>query len=69
MDFTYANHGTIILLQPHTPEAAGWIDANCDVPPWAYLGSNVTVAPREFLTLVEAIANAGLTIQSETRPH
>lgn len=58
-DVSVENHGSIMLVQPHTPGADTWLRENTDGQ-W-YSGALV-VEPRYIDTLIDGMESNGLTV-------
>ena len=61
-DFTVENHGSVFLLQPHTPEATDWVTQNLNVEHWQKFGNAVSVEHRYIVDIVDGIKEEGLTV-------
>jgi hypothetical protein len=61
-DFSFVDHGTIVLLMPRTPEATAHLrsDAFDGAQVW---GSAIVVEPRYVDTLAAALAADGFTAE------
>ena len=62
-DFDFANHGSICLLTPRTPEAHNWVDANLpqDVMTWG--PCSIVIEPRYVENILAGIAEEGLSCE------
>lgn len=60
-DFIVADHGSIVLLLPRSPEARDWVAENLpsDAP---RLGNSIGIERRYFEPIYYGIVNDGLTI-------
>lgn len=62
MDFTLENHGSIVLLQPHTEAARAWVSEH--IPDDAMIwGTSIVVEPRYVSDIVDGIAEDGLEVR------
>jgi hypothetical protein len=61
-DFTVENHGSVFLLQPHTPEATDWVTQNLNVEHWQKFGNAVAVEHRYIVDIVDGVQGDGLTV-------
>lgn len=61
-DFTVDNHGSILILNAHTKDAAAWVSEHLpdDVQTWGRNG--YVVEPRYIGPIVEGIENYGLVV-------
>ncbi len=67
-DFTFSNHGTIMVLYPHTDEAKAWAGEHLpeDAQKWGSKDTAGTVIePRYFEPILEGLLSDGLTIMGE----
>lgn len=61
-DFTYVDHGTIIILTPKTPEGKAWAKAFEPFEQMAGWGKDgIAIHHRDFSNVVDAIDGDGLT--------
>ncbi len=60
-DFDIADHGSIILLRPDTPEARDWIDEHLPADA-LWHGGAVAIERRYFEDIYDGIVTDGLTI-------
>lgn len=60
-DFNIADHGSIITLSPHTPEARDWIDENLPADA-QWFGNGVAIERRYFEDIYDGICADGLSI-------
>lgn len=60
-DFTTANHGTIVMLTPCTPDARDWVDENLPADVLT-LGEAIAIEPRYFNDIAEGIIADGLVL-------
>ncbi len=64
-DVLVANHGTVALFTPMTPDAHRWVEENVEVEPWQRLGSSIACDPRCLEQLVEGMREDGLVVEPE----
>jgi hypothetical protein len=62
VDFTVSNHGSIFLLQAHTPEANQWIEDHLPEDRQTF-GGAVVVQHRYIGQIVEGAVEAGLAVR------
>ena len=67
-DFTISDHGTIILLKPHTSKALAWVEENIGrengyQPYWP----TVLCEPRYAQDILDGIGQDGLEVSSVRR--
>jgi len=55
--------GSIVGITPMTPAARKWIDENCQVESWQWLGLTLNVDHRLADAILEGMSEAGLTIR------
>lgn len=63
VDAIIENHGSIVGITPMTPAAREWIEENCAAEPWQFIGATLNVEPRCAEAIVEAMQEAGLTVE------
>ncbi len=58
-DFTITDHGSIVILRPHSPAAHSWVEDHIpeDAQVWA---GGIVVEPRYVLDIVDGIHADGL---------
>ncbi len=61
-DLTVANHGSLIMVTPQTPEGSLWIDANVPLEDWQWFGGGFAVEPRYADALLLGAINDGLEV-------
>jgi len=61
-DFRIENHGSIVVVQPLTPEATAWVEENVPTEPWQWLGGGLCVEHRYAEAIVEGIGEDGLNV-------
>jgi hypothetical protein len=61
-DITIENHGSIFVMQPHSPEARQWIDWHVDGEAQRW-GGGVVVEPRFAPELIAAMLDYGFTVR------
>ena len=65
-DFTYADHGSIVILTAHTPEARAWADEHLPHPEgWELVGGGRAIEWRCFPPIANSILDDGLAIDTE----
>jgi hypothetical protein len=60
-DATVENHGSIVLVRPHTRAARDWIRDNVEDTA-QYFGQALAIEPRYVAGLVEGMTAAGLVL-------
>jgi hypothetical protein len=60
-DITVENHGTIILVRPHTSDARNWLCTHCEHAMW--YGRAVACEPRYVAPIVEGLIADGFTVE------
>jgi len=55
--------GSIVGITPMTPAAREWIDENCQVESWQWMGLTLNVDHRYAADILEGMADDGLTIR------
>lgn len=60
-DFTLSDHGSLCVLTPITEPARDWVDEHID-PDAMMWASGVVVEPRYLQTILDGIAEDGLTV-------
>jgi len=60
-DFSVANHGSIALLTPQTPEARSWVDEHLPEDVMTF-GGGIVVEPRYLDGILEGITIDGLSL-------
>ena len=68
-DITVIDSGSILLLQPNTPEAESWIGENVVVEPGDFQPHYPTIAceRRYVFDLLYGMQESGLTLETEGR--
>ena len=61
MDFIVTNHGTLVVIQPLTPEAKGWVEDNVDSA--GHWPNGIPCDHRPGWGLVEVIEDAGFDVE------
>lgn len=64
-DFTYSNHGSIILLTPLSEAATGWVEDHIPDDAQMWGRNSVVVEWRYFDAIANGIVNDGLTIEEK----
>ena len=64
-DVLIADHGSIALFTPMTPEAHCWIEEHVEIESWQRLGASVACEPRCLEQLVEGMRDVGLVVEAE----
>jgi hypothetical protein len=64
-DVIVENFGSIIGITPMTPEAREWIDENCQIEEWQWLGRTLNVDFRLAADVLQGMQEAGLTIENQ----
>jgi hypothetical protein len=62
VDFRIEDHGSIVVVQPLTPQAGEWIEENVPTEPWQWLGGGLCVEHRYAEPLIEGIVEDGLSL-------
>lgn len=57
------NFGSIIGITPMTPAAREWIDENCHVEPWQWLGLTLNVDCRYAEDILQGMVDDGLIVR------
>ncbi len=57
-----SNHGSIVLLQPTTPEARAWFDENLSEDHQEF-GGAIACEPRYVGDILDGLTEAGFSIQ------
>ncbi len=65
VDVFIADHGTIALFTPMTPEAHEWVEEHVQIEPWQRLGASIACEPRYLGHLVEGMQADGLVVEPE----
>ena len=60
--FSVEDHGTIVLIRPHTDDVAGWLYENVDDEA-QWFGKALVVEPRYVEALVHALVEEGFAAQ------
>jgi hypothetical protein len=61
LDFTVADHGSIVLLKACTPAAQAWLEENVEMDPPKW-GERIAINRRCFYDIYTGIKAAGLVI-------
>ena len=61
-DFTFQNHGSVWLLQPHTQKADDWIEYHVQDYRELWWGNAIPVEHRYVDNVANGIIESGLTI-------
>jgi hypothetical protein len=64
-DVLLADHGSIALFTPMTPEARCWVEEHVEIEPWQRLGASIACEPRCLVQLVEGMQVDGLVVEPE----
>ncbi len=62
IDFTYANHGSIVTLTPLTPRANEWVAEHLPDDAQTF-GPSIVIEPRYFDDIAEGILADGLSLE------
>jgi hypothetical protein len=62
-DILAENHGSVFTLTPMTEAARDWIDENCHIESWQYMGASFAVDRRVAFDIVQRALNDGLTCE------
>jgi len=54
--------GSIVGITPMTPAAREWIDENCQIEPWQWLGLTLNVDCRYAAGILQGMADDGLIL-------
>jgi hypothetical protein len=65
--FIAERHGGLVVLRPLTPEALQWLKEHV-TPEASWLDGRLTIEPRYFPDLAEAIIEAGFLFESDIWP-
>jgi hypothetical protein len=64
-DVLIADHGSIALFTPMTPDAHQWVEEHVQIEPWQRLGASVACEPRCLEQLVVGMQEDGLVVEPE----
>ena len=64
-DVLVRDEGTIVLLQPCSEEAKGWLSENTVTESWQWWGPSLCVEHRYADDIIEAMREAGLEVEHE----
>jgi hypothetical protein len=64
-DVFIADHGSVTLFTPMTPEAHQWVEEHIQVEPWQRMGASIACEPRCLTNLVEGMQEDGLAVEPE----
>lgn len=54
--FAFHDEGSVILINPRTPEAVAWLQEHLEEPePWQFFGPSLVVDRRLAMPILEAI--------------
>lgn len=62
-DFTYCNHGSIIILTAVSAEAAQWVEDHLPEDALTWGPNGTVIEPRYFDDIANGIINDGLSIE------
>ena len=57
------NFGSIVGITPMTPAAREWLDENCQIESWQWLGATLNVDYRMAGPILEGMVEAGLILR------
>jgi hypothetical protein len=60
--FSVENHGTIVLVRPHSDDVKSWLEEHTDEEA-QWFGSALVVEPRYVAPIVEALVEEGYALQ------
>ena len=63
IDFTVENHGSVMTLTPHTPEAEAWAEDHLPEDRLFWAGNSTVIEPRYWAVIYEGIRAAGFRCQ------
>jgi hypothetical protein len=63
MDLKIYNEGSIIVLTPLTEDARNWIDENCNVESWQWMGGSLAIDYRFAEDIIYGLADAGFEVE------
>lgn len=63
VDFTTANYGSVITIEPVSAKAEEWIDENLAYEAWQAPGYAISIEPRYAMEIMEALLDEGFTLQ------
>lgn len=63
IDFTVENHGSVMTLTPHTPEAEAWAEAHLPEDRLFWAANSTVIEPRYWAVIYEGIRAAGFRCQ------
>ena len=64
-DVLVADHGSVAMLTPMTPESRQWVEEHVETEPWQWLGASLACEPRCLEQLVKGMQETGLTVEPE----
>ena len=62
MDIKIDNEGSIIVITPLTSEARIWIDENCNIESWQWIGESLAIDHRFAENIILGLADAGFNV-------
>jgi len=63
MDIKIQNEGSIIVFTPMTSEALEWINENCEVESWQWVGGSLAIDHRFAEYIIYGLADAGFNVE------
>jgi len=63
VDVRIESHGSIVVVQPMTPAARTWLDANVSSEPWQWMGDGLCVDWRYATELAAGMMADGLSVK------
>ena len=64
-DVFIADHGSVALFTPLTPDAHQWVEEHVQIEPWQRMGASIACEPRCLDHLVEGMREQGLLVEPE----
>ena len=62
-DVLIANHGSVAMFTPMTPEAHQWIEERVEIEPWQRMECSIACEPSHLEQLVDGMRDDGLAVE------
>jgi len=62
MDLLIQNEGSIVVITPLTSSAKAWIDDNCELESWQWLGASLAIDWRFAEDIINGMKDAGFNV-------